>query len=424
MNQPVLLFLSLCLSINSIAQNNIRNYVKQSAIRIESIDPDSTNYADLEAIGQAIGESKMVMLGEQDHGDAPTFLAKNRLIKYLHEKKGFNVLAFESDFFALNEGWNGISKTEEEIKGFLSRNIYPIWTSCDACKVLFAKVIPNSYQTQHPIIVSGFDNQMYLQYSGKALARKLDSVLRELNLPITATQDYQSDIIALVDSMTRLSFLRKDNLFYDKVIDKLEMLKQAISQKIEGSNFWTLVVDNLIQTAIEMRYMNSDHYKSFNARDIQMAKNLSWLSKVRFPNEKIIVWAHNYHISKYGGHFSDNFLNLANTMGTEFTKDSLQSGNTYILGFTSRQGKAGRISSQTFTVQSPSKNGIESWFDDSIDYGFVDFRKYNLMNPDTVTEFELKGSVKGVHRNHKAQWTRIFDGVFYIRNMYPCKVAD
>lgn len=34
----------------------------------------------------------------------------------------------------------------------------------------------------------------------------------------------------------------------------------------------------------------------------------------------------------------------------------------------------------------------------------------------------MKGSIKGVHRNHTAQWTHI-DGVFYIKNMYPCTLV-
>ncbi len=41
----------------------------------------------------------MVLLGEQHHGDGATFQAKTRLVKYLHEQKGFNVLVWESDVY-------------------------------------------------------------------------------------------------------------------------------------------------------------------------------------------------------------------------------------------------------------------------------------------------------------------------------------
>ncbi len=62
-------------------QRVVENYVRQHTVAVRSIDPDSTDYADLEAIGDAIGDARVVMLGEQDHGDAPTFLAKSRLIR-------------------------------------------------------------------------------------------------------------------------------------------------------------------------------------------------------------------------------------------------------------------------------------------------------------------------------------------------------
>ena len=94
------------------AQKDIKDYVKLNTNSVTTIDPKDTDYSDLEAIGNAIGDARIVMLGEQDHGDAPTFLAKTRLIQYLHEKKGFNVLAFESDFFGLNYGWDQIKKRE------------------------------------------------------------------------------------------------------------------------------------------------------------------------------------------------------------------------------------------------------------------------------------------------------------------------
>src|SRR5262245_61862370 len=102
MQKTAAFFLSFSFFTTIQPQTSIKAYVQQTAVPIQTVQPEATDYSDLEAIGNAIGDAKIVMLGEQDHGDAPTYLAKTRLVKYLHEKKGFNVLAVESDFYALN----------------------------------------------------------------------------------------------------------------------------------------------------------------------------------------------------------------------------------------------------------------------------------------------------------------------------------
>eukprot|EP01136_Pigoraptor_vietnamica_P022309 Opistho-1_new@73276 len=57
---------------------------------------------ELRAIGNAIGNRRIVVLGEQDHGDAASMQAKAKLVQYLHEQKGFNVLLWEGDFFCFS----------------------------------------------------------------------------------------------------------------------------------------------------------------------------------------------------------------------------------------------------------------------------------------------------------------------------------
>ena len=66
-----------------------------------------------------------------------------------------------------------------------------------------------------------------------------------------------------------------------------------------------------------------------NWRDVAMAENIKWIAD-RHPGERIIVWAHNGHISKYGASMGGQ------TMGSEL--DRLL-GNEYVtFGFCFCQG--------------------------------------------------------------------------------------
>jgi len=60
---------------------------------------------DLRALDAAIGEARIVLLGEQSHGDGTAFAAKARIVEHLHRNNGFEALAFEADFYALERAW-------------------------------------------------------------------------------------------------------------------------------------------------------------------------------------------------------------------------------------------------------------------------------------------------------------------------------
>lgn len=107
----VLLTLSLCINhlfsmenkekeINdmSMEQRALTAFAQERFIKIASLEMNSANNNQFDWLQTAVGEAQIVMLGEQAHGDATAFLAKARIIKYLHEEMGFNVLAFESGF--------------------------------------------------------------------------------------------------------------------------------------------------------------------------------------------------------------------------------------------------------------------------------------------------------------------------------------
>ena len=409
----------------SVCGQSIEDYIKTNTSRIATVEPDSINFADLSPIGEAIGNARVVFLGEQDHGDAPTFLAKTRLIKYLHEKKGFDVLAFESDFYGLNEGWDHLDKNTDSIRRFMPGNIFGIWTACDACRNLLYHYVPTTWHTARPLTVSGFDIQMMLLYSYRTLFRSFDSVLRHYDLPVTHTVGYDNDILPLIRSVFKHRSEKGDSAGYNRCDSALQQIRQQLAAQVSPDDFWLLVTDNLLQYNL-LNKAWSDYWLKLRIRDIQMAKNLDWLYRTKFAGRKIIVWAHNYHISKYNGHYPEDFMNNAITMGGAFTSMGDHEKDSYIIGFTSYEGEAGRIGMKKYTVPKPSRDSYESWVGREADYAFTDFRKYNRDHAGPDVLFNMSGSVKGnmFHTPHKAAWNKVFDGVFFIRQMYACQLKQ
>ena len=54
---------------------------------------------DLIFLKEVLKDKRIVLLGEQSHGDGATFEAKVRLIKFLHQELGFTILSFESGLY-------------------------------------------------------------------------------------------------------------------------------------------------------------------------------------------------------------------------------------------------------------------------------------------------------------------------------------
>ncbi|MNK60841.1 Erythromycin esterase [compost metagenome] len=401
---------------SACVQKDIKQFVADERVDIKTISPDSTDFSELQAIGKAIGDSRVVMMGEQDHGDSPAFLAKTRLVKYLHEEKGFNVLAFESDFFALNEGWDRLEKQKSKIDPFLSDNIFSIWSKCNSCDDLLYNYVPKTYRDKNPLIISGFDNQITGSYSDTNLKTFIDNYLKGKKINYTNTEKYQVDFLSFIDSIT-----------YNKNLQKQRKFKAALQQishelsAADPTSFETMLLKSLMAlTESEISFLSKKSDDS-EIRDNQMAENLKWLLKYKFPKEKIIVWAHNAHIIKHPELIKNSkWHNSKETkiMGNLFTADKQLNEQTYILGFNSRVGSYGRTyTDKKFTVELPAKNSFETWIPETVPYTFVNFKQFREENPDNKKPFLMKGVY---HFTESASWTDIYDGIFYIREMYPC----
>ena len=391
-----------------VCGQEIKSYIQENAVSIASIDPSSDEYSDLTALKNAIGDARVVMLGEQTHGDATAFEAKTRMVKMLHEEMGFDVLVWESDFYGLHHSWKQVN--EIGVEG-VNKNIFPNWSICSQLKPLFAYT-QESLKTNNPLIFSGCDSRHHGRYTK-------DNYMVDFQGVFEQTPFYKKEkerFVPILEEVLQNEYFSKasqeDQQYFLNGVD--ELAKNLGNMQLEEKDFWLQELDNL-KTYAFFAWKNhpSINYIS-GERDVQMAENLNWLAKVKYPNEKLIFWAYNLHIVNNPSLIPTN----VETAGDEFKK--IFDEPSYIVGFDSYKGYYALTHNpeKKHKIDLPKKKSFERWIDDKgYRYAFVDF----VPSRNIKEEFHLKGSMD---YTKKVLWNHIFDGVFYIKEMEGCRVDE
>ena len=281
----------------SCGQSDESDWLKSNASEIRSINPTDADYSDLEPLKKAIGNSRVVLLGEQEHGDGSTYLAKSRMVKFLHEEMGFNILAFEADFFGVNKAWSDYVNGNKEYQNVLNQ-MYVFWSQSQMCENLF-QTIEESQDTSNPIILAGFDNQQLTRVSKEELIPALDSIVRFHNVSVSITNMnfFNNTLQEAVDKFHDQELTADDQ---DRFLRILETVSKEIYNK-QIDSFWIQELDNIRGFVLHCWQWWIDRENDMvdnNYRDIQMAKNCLWLLNEKHEGEKLIIWAANGHIVK------------------------------------------------------------------------------------------------------------------------------
>src|SRR5262249_20234393 len=105
---------------------------------------------------------------EELHGVGATFHARTRVIKYLHQKCGFDVLAFESGLYDCKKAWDFLREGKMPARVAAGQGIFGIWTDTEELQPMFSYLGKQARQAK-PLEVCGFD----CQFSGPASRRHL-----------------------------------------------------------------------------------------------------------------------------------------------------------------------------------------------------------------------------------------------------------
>ncbi len=394
--------------------------LKGYASTILSIDPADTDFNDLTGLGAAVKNARIVLLGEQTHGEGSTFQAKTRIIKYLHEKMGFEVLAFESGLYDCARIWENVEgggNVSREVIG----SLFFMYATSVQMQDLFHYIQQQLNSTQ-PLMMAGFESQhtgakaktqlfpdfeKFLRKQYPAALDKDWDEFRRISLATFASRNYRPAPEERVRYFQKLKYLQELLLSGKKVTDSLT----------GSAGFWYQVTASIESQAT--RYWQLVKGNEVSVRDLQMAGNLIWLAEKAYPGKKIIVWAHNGHIAKSVSGLTvgaqpppageDAFVPMGYTIHQHFGNQA------YCIGFSGAEGsymnyEDGRI----LTVPPGQAGSIEGTLSTMANnYAFVDYHHApkSLRQPQHATLHDYIDA-QGV-------WPDTFDGLFFIKKVFP-----
>ncbi|MFD2822723.1 erythromycin esterase family protein [Lacinutrix iliipiscaria] len=253
------------------------------------------NY-DFTALGKAIGNKRIVAIGESSHGLGKYYELKAALVKYLYEEKGFEVIAMEGGLGDINLAYSNID-TLSAI-GLRNSTIFGNFRAAEATPMF--ELIKDQSTTEKPLHFTGYDTQASSDYVQNVLSKMLKPYHKELSDSIQTRLWSYGRAYQAGNKGDSIGFIKHRDIFLNTSAEAEMILIQnsvEIKKNFNLSNFQF----NILKRTLEMFQKSYNlpfekRYQGTALRDKLMAENLIWLMEEIYPDKKIIVWAHNVHI--------------------------------------------------------------------------------------------------------------------------------
>lgn len=343
-------------------------WLAEHAVPVRSIAPEDEDFSDLKPLAGWIGTSRVVALGEVTHGDGAMFLAKARLVRFLHQEMGFDVLAWEAGFFDVPLVEAAL-RSDVPLTEAGARGLYRIWWKSAEAQTVLAYT-RSTLATPHPIETVGFDCRVSTERSRSELfPASIFSFFDRLDPALISKQE-RADLTAMsIGLLPADVFDHPGERLYNRELPRrlVQVIDQRRPELLLRSS--AREIDHVRQSLIS--FMNMDRALGGQSgtgqsadgytRDTAMAENLLWLLRGPLAGRKVIVWAHNYHVlrdaSPPGLARALEQYPAKGPMGLHLSR--ALGRDLYVVGALAHHGRIGEAEEETAEIRLPDPQSLE-----------------------------------------------------------------
>jgi erythromycin esterase len=277
-------------------------WLRKQAVPLDGVQAGH-GFADLAPLASAIGDARIVGLGEATHGTREFFQLKHRLLEWLVAERGFDIFAIEAtmpEAYDLNEYvLTGRGDPQQALAGLY----FWTWDTEEVLDLIRWMRHWNEDPKHHKVKFYGFD----MQYSPRAAKVAFEYVARVAPKEVAALTARLEPLRHELDA-TGVSRLTRDEQqalvkAAQALVDRFDAARSEWTAR-SSADAWAVARQHariLVQFLGEFLAESS---ASNELRDAAMAENIGWILEHEGAGAKIAVWAHNGHVSRGDGKWS------------------------------------------------------------------------------------------------------------------------
>ncbi len=261
----------------------------------------------LDTVLDAIGDARIVLLGEATHGTSEFYKTRAALSKRLIQEKGFTNIAVEGDWPSAQVVNRYVKGFDEEVKSARqllkqSFNRWPSWMWANEEVAELIEWLKGENDGKDAADKTGFYGiDMYSLYES------IDELLRFLrdNPQFKADLELAKKAFSCFEPYNRMPehYALSTAHFTDECISEVSSLLTTIRShedlySNEQEKDLNMTMNALVAKNAESYYraMMQDDAISWNIRDLHMVEAIEELLNYHGDDAKIIIWEHNTHV--------------------------------------------------------------------------------------------------------------------------------